>query len=223
MTYVVGDIHGCLSALEALVDKLPLTTSDEIVFLGDYVDRGPDSKGVIDKLINLAENHRCIFLRGNHELMMLNCLQRSEDCDLWSWNGAAATLRSYGGKAELISQSHMNFLVSTRAYYIVDEYFCVHAGVKPGVNLEDQELFDMVWIRDEFIYSENPLPGYTVVFGHTPFESVHRSPGKIGIDTGCVYGGMLTALRLEDGKLFHVSCRQLIKMNGLPNSRDSRC
>lgn len=98
------------------------------------------------------------------------------------------------------------FFENTVYHYEKENYVFVHGGVRPGVSLEDQDPFDLVWIRDEFIYSENPLPGKIVVFGHTPFEEPFVSRDKIGIDTGCVYGGRLTALRVEDRKFFQVEC-----------------
>ncbi|AEH50926.1 metallophosphoesterase family protein [Pseudothermotoga thermarum] len=207
MTYVVGDIHGCLWALDKLVKKLPLASDDTLIFLGDYVDRGPDSKGVIDYLIGLSKFHNCVFLRGNHEQMMLACLEKGQDCYLWEFNGANATIRSYGG-IKSIPQQHIEFLKNTRLYYVKDKFIFVHAGLKPGVPLENQDPFDLVWIRDEFIYSQNPAVGYKVVFGHTPFANVLILPDKIGVDTGCVYGGKLSCIRIEDYAIFQVECER---------------
>lgn len=204
MTYVVGDIHGCLRELEILIDKINPSSEDKLVFLGDYVDRGPDSKGVIDYLINLSKRVKTVFLRGNHEAMLIDCVKYKKDCTLWSYNGSSATLRSFNGVKGILEK--LEFFENTKYYHIHGRYFIVHGGVKPGVPIENQDPFDMIWIRDEFIFSNNPLPGYVVVFGHTPFEKPLLMKDKIGIDTGCVYGGYLTAVRLEDLKIFQVKC-----------------
>ena len=204
--YAMGDIHGCLYSLRKLIDSLPLSSEDELVFLGDYIDRGPDSKGVIDFLISLSEEHRCIFLRGNHEEMFLNAILYGKDMDLWYFNGAHATARSYGSISK-IPNEHVEFISSTLYHYTFDNFLFVHAGVKPGVSLEEQSEFDLVWIRDEFIYSFDPLPGFRVIFGHTPFEEPLVMKDKIGIDTGCVYGGKLTALNVSTMQFFQVKCR----------------
>ncbi|MDK2785515.1 MAG: serine/threonine protein phosphatase 1 [Thermotoga sp.] len=204
MTYAVGDIHGCFFALKALLEKLPLGKEDELVFLGDYVDRGPNSKEVVEFLMELSRHHRCIFLRGNHEEMLLNCVKNHSGCDLWYFNGARSTVESFGGIDEI--RKYLDFFESTVYYYEKGNFVFVHGGVKPGIPLEEQDPFDLVWIREEFIYSENPLPGKTVVFGHTPLEKPYVSSDKIGIDTGCVYGGKLTAFRVEDRTFFQVEC-----------------
>ncbi len=205
MTYAIGDIHGCLWALKELIQKLPLSSGDKLIFLGDYVDRGPDSKGVIDFLINLSKFYNCIFLRGNHEQMMLECLEKGRDCYLWELNGAGATIRSYGGVRN-IPEDHLAFLQSTRLYHVSDNLIFVHAGLRPGIPIEKQDPFDLVWIRDEFIYSKDAVPGYTVIFGHTPFANVLILSDKIGVDTGCVYGGRLSCIRIEDQSIFQVEC-----------------
>ncbi len=204
MTYAIGDVHGCFDALKDLLSKLPLTEGDELVFLGDYVDRGPNSKEVILLLEELSKNYKCVFLRGNHEEMLLNCVEKGRECDVWYFNGARATLESFGGKGGLLE--HLDFFRSTVYFYQKGHYVFVHAGVRPGIPLEKQHPFDLVWIRDEFIYSENPLPGKIVVFGHTPLMKPFVGGDKIGLDTGCVYGGFLTAFRIEDGTIYQVKC-----------------
>ncbi len=203
MTYVVGDVHGMLEPLLELFRKLPLKEEDEIVFLGDYIDRGPDSKGVIEFVENLSKIHRVVTIRGNHEDMLMNCLEGG-DCLTWEFNGAHATIRSFGGADRI--REKLDFFKNTVLYYEKGRYLMVHGGVRPGVPLEDQDPQDLIWIRDEFIFSQNPLPGKIVVFGHTPFESPLLMRDKIGIDTGCVYGGHLTAIRLEDLEIFQVGC-----------------
>lgn len=188
-----------------MIDRLPLCRNDKLIFLGDYIDRGPDSKAVVERLISLGQTYDCVFLRGNHEWMMLNYILSGRDFELWMMNGAHATIRSYTD-VKKIPLEHLEFLKSTIYYHVEGEYLFVHAGVRPYVPLEKQDNFDLVWIREEFIYSENPLAGYKVIFGHTPFRDVFVSNDKIGIDTGCVYGGRLTAFRVDDGKIFQVDC-----------------
>ncbi len=202
----MGDVHGCSRSLKKLIDKLPLDHEDRIVFIGDYIDRGPDSRDVIDFLIALSANHNCIFIRGNHEQMLLDYLAGNDDGKLWVFNGMRQTVDSYGGLSNL-PDYHLDFFKSTQFVYEFNKWVFVHAGVRPGVNLKGQNNDDLIWIREEFIYSPEPLKNKTVVFGHTPFFTgplIHDS--KIGIDTGCVYGGKLTALRMDDMKLYHQGC-----------------
>ncbi len=205
MTFVIGDVHGCSNCLKELLGKLPLTKGTKLIFLGDYIDRGPDSKGVIETLLELSKSYDCVFLRGNHEQMMLDYLLKGENLDLWMMNGAGATLRSYGG-VDRITKQHIELLESTLIYYVQGNDLFVHAGVRPNVPLEKQDRFDMLWIRYEFIYSENPLPNFRIFFGHTPFQDVLVLKDKVGLDTGCVYGNKLSAIAVETMKIYQVSC-----------------
>ena len=204
MTYVIGDVHGMYDPLLRLLDSIPLKREDELIFLGDYVDRGPASREVVELISNLKENRKVVTIRGNHEDMLLRCLELGTDCLTWEFNGARATIMSFGGIDAL--KEKLDFFRSTVLYVERGRYLMVHGGVKPGVSLKDQDPWDMMWIRDEFIFSTNPLPGKIVVFGHTPFENPLIMKDKIGLDTGCVYGGHLSALRLEDMELYQVSC-----------------
>jgi serine/threonine protein phosphatase 1 len=205
--FIVGDIHGCLAELEALLAGLPLQPGDGLVFLGDYVDRGPDSRGVIERLLALAASSTIptVFLRGNHEDMLLAFLGRGGHYgEAFLANGGDATARSYGLRGGVtpdrlhaaLPREHLRFLEETRLVHTAGDYVMVHAGIVPGRPLEQQSAHDLVWIRDEFIARPHGL-GRTVVFGHTPCREVLvHLPYKIGIDTGCVYGGMLTALEV---------------------------
>ncbi len=203
MTYVVGDIHGMYRPLAELIKKLPLSENDEMVFLGDYIDRGPASKEVVDFLISLSKSYKTVFIKGNHEDMMLRCLNKG-DCLTWQFNGATATVRSFGSMESI--RKYGNFFESLKLYHEKGRFLMVHGGIRPGIPFEKQDEFDILWIRDEFIYSVNPLPGKVVVFGHTPLEKPLITSDKIGIDTGCVYGGKLTAIRIEDLVIFQVPC-----------------
>jgi serine/threonine protein phosphatase 1 len=204
---VVGDIHGCLHELDVLLSGLHLAAGDTIVFLGDYVDRGPQVRGVVDRLLVLAADPtiRSVFLRGNHEDMLLGYLGRDGHYgEAFLANGGDATLRSYGvvGRPNpsrfeaALPPQHLAFLAATDLLYAEGDYVMAHAGIRPDHPLDQQLPTDLLWIRDEFIAQPHGL-GKTVVFGHTPIREVLVDlPHKVGIDTGCVYGGMLTALEL---------------------------
>ncbi len=213
--FVIGDIHGCLDKLEQLWEQIdPHPDRDQLVFLGDYIDRGEDSSGVLDYLLQLQQTHaETIFLMGNHEKMFIDFLE-GEDRALFIYNGGESTLKSYLGRIKsfwsnahgisddealnlLVPAQHRAFLDELHPYYTTEDYIMVHAGVRHGVPLEQQSQEDLVWIREEFIYSEEDF-GKTVIFGHTPFVRPLVLPNKIGIDTGAVYGNSLTCLILPD-------------------------
>ncbi len=200
MIYAIGDIHGCLDPLRGLMDQLRLSEEDELVFVGDYVDRGPDSKGVIDYLLTLRG--RYTFLMGNHERMFLDFLQ-GKDRFLFLYNGGAATLESYGGLGR-IPAAHLDFLNRLHLYYETEEHLFVHAGIRPGIPLQEQDPKDLLWIREEFYAYPGRYPK-TVVFGHTPMREVLMEEDRIGIDTACVYGNKLTCLILPSRQVIQVS------------------
>jgi len=214
--YAVGDIHGCAAELEALLAALPLARGDTLAFVGDYLDRGPAVRAVIDLLLDLRtrDGLTTVFLRGNHEDMCLAYLGRAGQWgDSWMMNGAAATLRSYGVPlgtggplaAERFPESHLAFLEGLLPWFTADRFLLVHAGIRPGRPLERQSTEDLFWIREEFIQRPHDLP-HTVVFGHTPRREILLDlPYKIGIDTGCVYGGRLTAIDLSEGVVYQVA------------------
>ena len=214
--YAVGDIHGCAGELEALLGALPLARGDTLAFVGDYIDRGPAVRAVIDLLLDVRarEDVATVFLRGNHEDMCLAWLGRGGLYgESWMMNGAAATLRSYGvppgleGEmaAACFPQAHLDFLEGLAPWFIEDRFLLVHAGIRPGRPLAMQDAEDLLWIREDFIRCAHDLP-YTVVFGHTPRRQVLVDlPYKIGIDTGCVYGGRLTAIELGEGVAYQVA------------------
>lgn len=213
--YAVGDIHGCAAELDVLLRALPVDPDDTIAFVGDYIDRGHESRAVIDRLIALRDSGavRTVFLRGNHEDMCLSYLGRGGHWgESWHLNGGVATLRSYGadGRASgpealrAFPKEHLEFLESLLPYWITDRWLLVHAGIRPDRPLAEQDEEDLYWIREEFIANPHPLP-QTIVFGHTPSRNVLvQLPYKIGIDTGCVYGGRLTAVELESRSVYQV-------------------
>ncbi len=197
----VGDIHGCLVKLEVLLSRLPIDwTRDRLVFLGDYIDRGPDSSRVIDLVLELKKNYgeRVVCLKGNHEDMFLRYLHGEPD-SIWLAVGGNATLKSYPEKdgMPIVPDEHMEFLSGLRLYLETPKYIFVHAGLRPGIPLEEQNEADLLSIRYTFIQSSYDW-GKRIIFGHTPFPVPLVEKNKIGIDTGAVYGGRLTALVLPD-------------------------
>ncbi|MBW2600171.1 MAG: serine/threonine protein phosphatase [Deltaproteobacteria bacterium] len=209
--FVIGDIHGCLSKLEGLIPQIGINSEeDTLVFIGDYIDRGPDPRGVVDFVLDLRKKiRRVICLKGNHEQMFLDYVCLNKDEDLYLFNGGDTTVASYGyrsahGDKELnVPDSHMDFFNSLLYCYETDDYIFVHAGLRENVSLKDQNIYDMLWIRHDFIMSSCDF-GKTVVFGHTPMS--HSKPlflpSRIGIDTGAVYGGFLTCVELPSRKIY---------------------
>jgi serine/threonine protein phosphatase 1 len=210
--FAIGDIHGCISELDRLVAQLDIDAGDDtLVFIGDYIDRGPDPKGVIDYIIDIRRSIRnVVCLSGNHEDMFLNyCLDRRDE-ELYMSNGGMRTLASYGftreGTEELIlPESHREFFTSLQTYHETDDYIFVHAGLRPGIPLDRQDREDLLWIRSEFINSSYDF-GKTVIYGHTPISlnTPLIDKNKIDIDTGAVYGGKLTCIELPEVKIYQV-------------------
>ena len=205
--YAIGDIHGSFDRLQELMQKIPIDFArDTLVFIGDYIDRGPASVEVVDYLIDLNKRvPGIIFLKGNHEDMLEKYLEGT-DRFTYLLNGGQNTLDSYLSKnrqSELypIPPDHMSFFKSLRLYYETEAYIFVHAGLRPKVPLASQETEDLLWIRDKFIYSKYNF-GKTVIFGHTPLEKPLVESNKIGIDTGAVYGNALTCLQLPELEFF---------------------
>lgn len=198
----IGDIHGTLDKLQMLLADIYWDPDkDTLLFIGDYVDRGPDSAGVIDHILGLklwSENIIC--LRGNHEQLFLDFLE-GKNVQSFLYNGGQTTIESYGGSDGGIPQAHYDFLRSLPYYHETDEYIFVHAGLRDGRRIHEQDEHDLLWIREEFIYSDYDH-GKRVIYGHTPSRGPVVQPNKIGIDTGAVYGGYLTCLEIP-GLIFH--------------------
>ncbi len=218
--YAIGDIHGEAGMLAALLDAIEADAADadgpvRIICVGDYIDRGPDSCGVIDLLIRRsATEGRYRFLRGNHEMLMERFLFDGDGAEPWLRNGGSETCLSYGvdptavpsddslsrwlhsALHEAVPQAHRNFLDNLDASSRSGDYLFVHAGIRPGVPLEEQTPQDMCWIRQPFLSSRRDH-GVMVVHGHTPVSRPEFRSNRIAVDTGAVYGGTLTALGLE--------------------------
>ncbi len=197
----ITDIHGELAKLENLLSKLELRDDDVFVFMGDYIDRGPDSCGVVEKIIELGEIYKCIYLIGSHEYALLHA--KSDDYyNYLFWNyGGPTTVKSYGGNFENILNKHGDFFRSLEFYYLTEDYLFVHAGINPDYPLEKQNETDLVYIRGKFIYSKHNLP-QKIIFGHTEFDEPYVTDDKICIDLGCgkYKDAKLCALILDNGK-----------------------
>ena len=209
-TFIIGDIHGQLGMLENLMAKIPWRPHrDALYFLGDYVDRGPDSRGAVDYILSLAATYpriRCVL--GNHEAMLLDYLTGVRR-DLYLANGGGTTLRTYLRHQDRFSPlteiempgDHKAFYDSLEPYYELGAHYLVHAGFRPGIPIFRQTKTDMIWIREPFISSPHDF-GKKVVFGHTPFREPFVMKNKIGIDTGAAYGRRLCCLELPAEKFY---------------------
>jgi Calcineurin-like phosphoesterase len=214
--FIVGDIHACPQELEALLTALSLQPEDQLVFLGDYVDRGPGAREVVDLLLRMRADAVCAmtFLKGNHEDMFLDFMGYGGHYgEAFLINGGVKTLASYGctpfmepaAVVARVPEAHRVFFRNLDLTCPAGEVLCVHAGINAFRPLEEQDPEDLLWIRQEFIDNPHPLP-YTVVYGHTPQREVRFDlPYKVGIDTGLVYGGKLSCLEFTEKKLFQVA------------------
>lgn len=208
--YAVGDIHGCLTHIKRLIDQVPFEPEDTIVFIGDYIDRGQDSRGTVELLLRFRQGHPgSVFLRGNHEDMFEDYLfhQNRYQPGVYLMNGGDATLEAYGldpwrpARPEDFPSEHLEFLRKAQFLHQQDGFLFVHAGLRPDIALEAQDRMDLLWIREEFFTREHPF-GVTVVFGHTPLRRIFKNlPFAIGIDTGAVFGGCLTCVELAEGDI----------------------
>lgn len=227
--YAVGDIHGRADLLNDLLNLVAddMNDADELVvrlvFLGDYVDRGFHSKEVIERLVELKNQTSGLhFLKGNHEQAMAQFLNDASVGHVWLEYGGLETLHSYGvhcvrsssdtgafeqAREELnekLPESHRQFLSELEISVEYGDYFFVHAGVRPGVALADQDEEDLLWIRDDFIRS-NAKHEKVIVYGHTPSESPVDKAARIGVDTGAYMTGRLTAVALQDRDRYFIS------------------
>jgi serine/threonine protein phosphatase 1 len=216
--YAVGDVHGCLDRLVALHELIGTdlterpTESAVLVHLGDYVDRGPDSAGVVARLADCKAlpGTLTVNLMGNHEHMMLAALVsgEAETTELWLANGGADSLLSWGVPRSAQPREWPNYLPIPHLLFLRDLAVCheaggylfVHAGIRPGIPLERQSRHDLMWIREPFLSSKVTF-GPVVVHGHTPRQEPVVRSNRIGIDTGAVMGGVLTCAVLEEDRL----------------------
>ncbi len=221
--YAIGDVHGRADLLERLLSRIDAhraahpVTRPVVLMIGDYIDRGPSSRDVLDLLINSARSREMIFLRGNHEVFIDRFLQDPETLRDWSRIGGLETLMSYGLKPTLnpdpdtqkelaaalnaqLPNIHRRFLADLRTSFACGGYFFAHAGVRPGIPLSQQSEDDLMWIRDEFLLHEERFEK-VVVHGHTPVREIDIRPNRINIDTGAYATGRLSCLMLEDHRV----------------------
>jgi len=226
--YAIGDIHGRLDLLELMLAKIEADIAARperrnfIIFLGDYIDRGPESAGVIERLRTYKPaNARPIFLAGNHEEVLLRILH-GDGSILPSWLkfGGAECSASYGlepdslrlledeAAAQLVRAkvppAHREFLEGCADTFRFGDYLFVHAGIRPGIGIEQQDRYDLRWIREPFL-TDAKEHGVMVVHGHTIVSQVEERPNRIAIDTGAYSSGVLTALAIEDDRRWYLA------------------
>jgi len=221
--YAIGDIHGRADLLDEVLERIdsdrminPTSLSIE-VYLGDYIDRGPASREVLDRLVARKRTFRGVFLKGNHETYLTNFTSNPALLEDWQRFGGLETLASYGitpsmnaNAAEQVRlaaaldralpKSHREFLSDLKSSFTCGDFFFVHAGVRPGIPLAKQREEDLLWIRQDFLMSEDDF-SKIVVHGHTPVLKPEIRPNRINIDTGAYATGRLTCLKLEDSRI----------------------
>jgi len=220
--YAIGDVHGCLDLLQRIwrlieSDIAGSNLRIKVVLLGDYIDRGPDSRGVVDFLLSARlPNSEIIYLRGNHDQSLLDFIADPSYYRLWRAFGAAATLASYGvapphfdreadyarARTELLRKcpsDHISFFEHLRPYYMIGDCLFVHAGIRPGIALRRQNHHDLLWIRDQFLNSEQMFDKL-IIHGHSPSIRPVRRRNRIGLDTGAYATGCLTAGVFQGGE-----------------------
>ncbi|MDG5749114.1 metallophosphoesterase family protein [Qipengyuania sp. XHP0207] len=216
--YVIGDVHGRLDLFESLIEAIEAddaasgTARSTVILLGDLIDRGPDSRGVIERARDWGKTRSVRYIAGNHEEMFLDSFDDKEMLRHFVKHGGRETILSYGIKrkryneltikelqehlAELIPAEDREFLAGFEDMIVAGDYVFVHAGLNPKRSLEEQRQTDLRWIRERFLKHSEPF-SHVVVHGHTIFEDIERTDHRIGIDTGAFRTGRLTALVLE--------------------------
>ncbi len=225
--FAIGDIHGCAQELSDLIAKLPLDNNSKIVFLGDYIDRGPDSRNVIEQIIELSDQYEVVALRGNHEAMLLEFFNdpSSSMAGFFILNGGSATLASYiyQDNQYQIPDEHMNFFNNLPYYHETEDYFFVHAGV-PNIKIDQIDVethkHELLWIREGFLRSRFNWRK-KIIHGHSPRPEPEIKKNRINLDTGCVFSGQLTAIELPSETIYQVPARKKIPRTFLKESPQS--
>lgn len=214
-TFAIGDIHGCSKTLRKLVEELVVPSlQDDIIFVGDYIDRGPDSKGVLDYIIGLRQKGYGIkTLRGNHEQLLLDAFEHEENFEHWLMCGGDMTCRSFGIRdVHQLSDEYLSFVAQTEFYHMTDQYIIVHAGLSFASGNPFMDKDAMLWTRSNYVDMDQ-TGGRKIIHGHTPtpFATIQslRDTNSINIDAGCVYTsrpglGNLVAIELEHLRLLTV-------------------
>ncbi len=213
--YIIGDIHGHLLKLKKIITYInnDIKPEDSIIFLGDYIDRGPSSFEVIEFLIELTNRFKVIFLTGNHEDMFIRFVNIGDNYSNYFSNGGGYTIKSYEANMHdfIIPENHKMFYNNLKLYFEGDDFIAVHAGLNPGVKqLNEQKRSDLIWIRENF-YRSHVKWEKTVIFGHTPTTYLNNSDAVyidekrniIGIDTNAMSSGYpLSCIRWPDRKIY---------------------
>jgi serine/threonine protein phosphatase 1 len=206
-TFAIGDVHGCDTALGALLERVDPQAEDTLIFLGDLVDRGPGTKEVIEQVLATQRQCKVVVIRGNHEDMMLAALA-GIDWQMWMQFGGDEALESYGGDRRRIPKSHIEFLESTVDYWETPSEIFVHANLQPAVPLQKQLA---IWLRWNHLtgYEREYDPNRRVICGHTPQKAGYPLvfAGWVCIDTDCQRGGWLTALDVYDDWIYQANER----------------
>jgi serine/threonine protein phosphatase 1 len=209
-TLAIGDIHGCYTALDALLTEVRPSAEDQLVFLGDYIDRGFDSRAVIDLLIELQASTSTVFLRGNHEVMILDAREDPLKAHLWQSYGGFDTILSYDAEerqdwAAAIPKSHWKFIENTARYFEAPNNIFVHACLDCDLDMEEQPDWLLFWEFFERIQKHKT--GKRIICGHTPQRSgqVKDVGFAACVDTAAVYGGWLTCLDVTSGKFWQAN------------------
>ena len=202
-------MHGCADELNALLAEFPLRPASTVVLLGDYIDRGPRSRAVVETILRLADFCRVIPLSGNHEDMLLNFLRKPTSAQgvAFIYNGGGATLASYANAHAQyeIPVRHLEFFKRLRLFHETDDYFFVHAGVPemPLEKISDKHRHQLLWLRESFLNSDF-MWSKRIIHGHTSVETVTVLPNRINLDTGCVANNALSAIELPSMKVYSV-------------------
>jgi serine/threonine protein phosphatase 1 len=208
--YAIGDVHGCFTALKTLVDFVDPSPDDLLVMLGDYVDRGPDSRSVLQWLIDQSENRNLVCLRGNHEIMMLDARSGIHQRRRWGMVGGGETWDSYeeaedSGGLLSVPDEHWQFIDSLLPYYETDTHVFVHAAAYGDMPMDQQPEYILFWERFGAITPRED--GKIVVCGHTNQKSglPARRDHAICIDTNACRGGWLTCLDVDSGRYYQAN------------------
>ena len=207
--FVIGDIHGCAKALRSLVETMAPEPQDQLIFLGDYVDRGPNSRDVIEQLVQLRTQCRTVMLRGNHEIMLAGVLFRDLDPTVWLGSGGKATVASYGGDIKKMPEHHRAFLRSLRPHYESSDAIFVHACYESHLPMDRQEDSIKYWSHLGYLLPAPHVSGKRVFVGHTPQTNgrIMDAGHLVCVDTHCVGNGYLTAYDVENNDMIQVDRR----------------
>ena len=215
--FAIGDIHGCFDSLRELIEnRIAIRKTDKLVFLGDYIDRGNQSREVIDYIIELKnKDFDIVALIGNHESMLLDALDNDIFLPEWFQNGGSETMRSFGiNSLKQLDQVYIDFFKGLQFYYLLNDFLFVHAGFKDRISNPFDDKYNMIWSRREK-YTNPVLRNKIIIHGHTPIpqlicnQEIQNHNHVINIDTGCVYAdikgfGFLSAFEIYSGELISV-------------------